>query len=173
MLLPLTMEIKIKRLYDDAVLPTRAHVDDAGYDLYAHSKAFDDDGNIVYGTGVAMEIPEGYVGLVFPRSSNAKKDLLLSNSVGVIDSGYRGEVSFKFKTTSVWHNPLRVWWECYVRRRKKINVGRPIYITNRTYDVRDRIGQIIIMPYPDVTFVETDELSETDRGTGGYGSSGK
>lgn len=156
MLLPLTMEIKIKRLYGDAVLPTRAHVDDAGYDLYAHSKAFDDDGNIVYGTGIAFEIPRGYVGLVFPRSSNAKKDLLLSNSVGVVDSGYRGEVSFKFKFTLTY-----------------ITGEGLIHRCDAEYNVGDRIGQIIIMPYPDVTFVETDELSETDRGTGGYGSSGK
>lgn len=62
-------------------LPTMAHATDAGYDLYAHSKSYD-DGNVVYGSGVAMEIPQGYVGLVFPRSSNAKKDLILSNSVG-------------------------------------------------------------------------------------------
>ena len=156
MLLPLTMEIKIKRLYDDAVLPTRAHVDDAGYDLYAHSKAHDDDGNIVYGTGVAFEIPRGYVGLVFPRSSNAKKDLLLSNSVGVIDSGYRGEVSFKFKFIVTY-----------------ITGEGLIHRCDAEYNVGDRIGQIIIMPYPDVTFAETDELSPSERGTGGYGSSGK
>ena len=81
------MEVKIKKLYEDSILPTKAHITDAGYDLYAHSKSYDDDGNVVYGSGVAMEIPQGYVGLVFPRSSNAKKGLILSNSVGVIDSG--------------------------------------------------------------------------------------
>lgn len=141
------MKVKIKKLYTDAILPTKAHSTDAGWDLYAHSKSFDNK-NIVYGTGVAFEIPEGYVGLLFPRSSNAKTDLLLSNSVGVLDSGYRGEVLFKFK------------------------VARYNYIGD-TYDVGDRIGQLIIIPYPEVEFIETDELSDSDRGTGGYGSSGK
>lgn len=143
------MKVRIKRLYEDAKLPTKAHADDAGFDLYAHSKTYDDEGNVVYGVGVAFEIPKGYVGLLFPRSSNAKKDLLLSNSVGVLDSGYRGEVLFKFKPTVFVYKQLR------------------------DYSIGDRIGQIIIMPYPEVEFVEVDELSETERGVGGYGSSGK
>jgi dUTP pyrophosphatase len=150
------MEIKIKKLYKDSILPTKAHTTDAGYDLYAHSKFYDNNGNVVYGSGVAMEIPKGYVGLVFPRSSNAKKDLLLSNSVGVIDSGYRGEISFKFKIfyPHVEHHGF-------------------IHDISADYKVGERIGQIIIMPYPDVEFVEVDELDDSDRGTGGYGSSGK
>lgn len=143
------MKVRIKKLYEDAKLPTKAHDDDAGFDLYAHSKTYDDDGNIVYGVGVAFEVPKGCVGLLFPRSSNAKKDLLLSNSVGVLDSGYRGEVLFKFKPTVFVYKHLR------------------------DYSIGDRIGQIIIMPYPKVEFVEVDELSESERGAGGYGSSGK
>lgn len=144
------MQVRIKKLYTDAKLPTRAHADDAGWDLYAHSCTIDEYGNVVYGVGVAFEIPRGYVGLVFPRSSNASKDLVLGNSVGVIDSGYRGEVSFKFKITQMfWH--------------KKI----------RDYDVGDRVGQIIIIPYPEIEFVECDELSESERGTTGYGGSGR
>ena len=91
------MQIKIKRLNDKATLPTKAHATDAGYDLYAASSSVDKDYNIVYGTGVAVEIPDGYVGLVFPRSSIASKDIMLSNSVGVIDSGYRGEIMAKFR----------------------------------------------------------------------------
>lgn len=151
------MKVRIKRLYEDAKLPTKAHDDDAGFDLYAHSKSFDDEGNVVYGVGVAFEIPKGYVGLLFPRSSNAKKDLLLSNSVGVLDSGYRGEVLFKFK-------PSMVFYE-----------GRPTHAFSKNiiYEIGDRIGQIIIMPYPEVEFVEVDELSETERGAGSYGSSGR
>ena len=141
------MEVKIKKLYEDSILPTKAHTTDAGYDLYAHSKSYDGAGNAVYGSGVAMEIPQGYVGLVFPRSSNAKKDLLLSNSVGVIDSGFRGEISFKFK--------------------------RLHFVESEEYFIGDRIGQIIIMPYPEIEFVEVDELSDSERGIGGYGSSGK
>lgn len=144
------MKVKIKKLYADAILPTKAHATDAGYDLYAHSKSYDEYGNVVYGSGVAMEIPRGYVGLVFPRSSNSKRHLILSNSVGVVDSGYRGEILFKFKLTHKFgDNPQDV------------------------YELGDRIGQIIIMPYPEIEFVEVEKLSDSDRGTGGYGSSGK
>ena len=150
------MQIKIEKLYKDSILPTKAHITDAGYDLYAHSVDYDEHGNLVYGSGVAMEIPQGYVGLVFPRSSNANKDLLLSNSVGVIDSGYRGEISFKLKIfyPHIEHHGF-------------------IHDMTTDYKVGDRIGQIIIMPYPEVEFVEVNELSDSDRGDGGYGSSGK
>lgn len=150
------MEVKIKKLYKDSRIPTKAHTTDAGYDLYAHSKSYDYDGNVVYGSGVAMEIPKGYVGLIFPRSSNAQKDLLLSNSVGVIDSGYRGEISFKFKPSNVIEKPDLAYIPEMIRK----------------YDVNERIGQIIIMPYPEIEFAEVEELSASDRGTGGYGSSG-
>lgn len=139
------MKIKIKRLTENAVIPTKAHPTDAGLDLTATSVKVE-SANIVYGTGLAFEIPEGHVGLIFPRSSNAKKDLLLTNSVGVVDCHYRGEVMFKFRPTN----------------------GDP-----NTYTVGDRIGQLIVMPLPDVELEEVDELSETDRGCGGYGSTGK
>lgn len=143
------MEVKIKKLHKDAVIPKYAKAGDAGMDLTAVSMNIDEYGNICYGTGLAFEIPEGYVGLVFPRSSNCKKGVILTNSVGVIDSGYRGEVSFKFK---------------------EIALGN---FSNVAYKVGDRIGQMIIMPYPQIEFIEVDELSETDRGTKGYGSTGK
>lgn len=142
------MKVKIKKLDQKAVLPKYAKKGDAGMDLTATSKWYDDDNNVCYGTGIAMEIPQGYVGLVFPRSSNAKQDLILSNSVGVIDSGYRGEITFKFKLVEDRH-------------------------LAKDYNVGDRVGQIIIMPYPIIEFVEVSKLSETDRGKGGYGSSGK
>lgn len=140
------MEVRIKKLTENAKMPTKVHATDAGYDLYAASTSVDKNYNVVYGTGVAVEIPTGYVGLVFPRSSIASKDIMLSNSVGVIDSGYRGEVMAKFK---------RVTGEF------------------DSYQVGDRIAQLIIIPYPEVTFVEVDELSDSDRGEGGYGSTGK
>lgn len=155
------MKVKIKKLYEDSILPTKAHATDAGYDLYAHSKSYDEDGNVVYGSGVAMEIPQGYVGLVFPRSSNAKKDLILSNSVGVIDSGFRGEISFKFKAS------------IHASRNNVLNEEVCAFVNKpTTYNISDRIGQIIIMPYPEIEFVEVKELSDSDRGDGGYGSSG-
>ena len=146
------MKVKIKKLSENAVVPKYAHDTDAGLDLVATSIQWDEDGNFVYGTGLAFEIPKGYVGLIFPRSSNAKKELVLSNSVGVVDSGYRGEVTFKFKPT------------------KEVNTSNPII---EIYDIGDRIGQLIILPYPKIEFEEADELSKSERGEGGYGSTGK
>lgn len=140
------LNIKIKKLTERAKLPTKAHPTDAGYDLYADSQSIDKNYNMVYGTGIAVEIPKGYVGLVFPRSSIASTDIMLSNSVGVIDSGYRGEVMTKFKRVTGEFN---------------------------TYKVGDRIAQLIIIPYPEVVFEEVEELSSSDRGEGGYGSSGR
>lgn len=140
------MKVKIKKVTASAVLPTKAHATDAGYDLYASSKEVDDFGNTVYGTGIAVEIPKGYVGLVFPRSSIYKYALALSNAVGVIDSGYRGEIMAKFRRTQYCENE---------------------------YQLGERIAQLIIMPYPEIEFEEVDELSDSDRGEGGYGSSGK
>ena len=141
------MEVKIKKLDKKAIIPKYAKDGDAGLDLTATSKWYDDDNNVCYGTGIAMEIPKGYVGLVFPRSSNAKQDLILSNSVGVIDSGYRGEITFKFKRIDDRH-------------------------LAKDYNIGDRVGQIIIMPYPIIEFVEVEELTKTERGDGCYGSSG-
>ena len=80
------MKVKIKKLCENAVIPSYANPGDAGMDLVATSRMFDKYGNVEYGTGLAMEIPEGYVGLIFPRSSICKQDLSLSNAVGVIDS---------------------------------------------------------------------------------------
>ncbi len=150
------MEVRIKKLHPNAVIPTYAKDGDAGMDLTAVTKSYDRDGNIVYGTGLAFEIPEGYVGLVFPRSSLSRLDIALSNCVGVIDSGYRGEVTVKFKPAMLFNREQR-----------------PIILNNRIYEVGERVAQIIIIPYPQITFIEADELSETERGTGGYGSSGK
>ena len=145
------MIVKIKKLNDFATIPTYATDGSAGMDITAISMTYDDDGNIVYGTGLAFEIPEGYVGLLFPRSSNAKKDLILSNSVGVIDSDYRGEVSFKFKPS-------------YCFNKEDMDV---------VYDVGDKVGQMIIVPYPHIEWEQATELSETKRGKNGYGSTGK
>lgn len=140
------MIVKFKKLHKDAQQPKKAHNTDAGFDLtatYIHV-----NGSLVeYGTGIAVEIPEGYVGLVFPRSSICKKAIHLTNSVGVIDSGYRGEVMAKFRLDAV-DEPLSI------------------------YNVGDRIAQLIIIPIPSVTFQEAEELSDSERGIGGYGSTG-
>ena len=137
------MKVRIKRLHPDAVIPKYAKAGDAGMDLTAveAERAWD---IMTYKTGLAVEIPEGHVGLLFPRSSVYKTSMALSNCVGVIDSGYRGEIMLKFRSTE----------------------------SNKAYEVGDRIGQLIIMPYPQVEFEEAESLSETDRGHGGYGSTG-
>lgn len=160
------MKVKIKKLHKDAVIPKYAKPGDAGLDLTATSISYDEYGNICYGTGLAFEIPEGYVGLIFPRSSICKEQLLLSNAVGVIDSGYRGEVSFKFK-------PSMALDENQYVKTDKDRLWSVAIRQNSIYRVGDRIGQMIIMPYPQIEFEEVDELSETERGAGSYGSSGK
>ncbi len=147
------MKVKVKKLHPDAVIPSYAKPGDAGLDLTAISHEFEVNAAgrrlQVYGTGLAFEIPEGHVGLIFPRSSISKTELSLTNCVGVIDSGYRGEVKFKFAYDSG---------------------SRPT--KDSTYKVGDRIGQLIIMPYPQVQLEEAADLSETVRGAGGFGSSG-
>ena len=145
------MKVKIKKLHADAVIPSYAKSGDAGMDLTATTKTFDDNNNVVYGTGLAIEIPQGHVGLLFPRSSNAKTDLYLTNHVGVVDSGYRGEIMFKFRKSDCTKN----------------------FHEARLYDVGERVGQLIVIPYPSIEFEEVEELSNSERGTGGFGSSGK
>lgn len=167
------MEIKVKKISPNAVMPKKTHKSDAGFDLTATSKEYDNDGNVVYGTGLAFEIPEGFVGLLFPRSSNSKRHLILSNSVGILDSGYRGEVMFKFKTTCQTINPLKFAWALLFRKKRIASEVINVFTNGKDYDIGDRIGQMIIIPYPKIDFIETEELSETDRGCGGYGSSGK
>lgn len=139
--------VKFKKIVPFAETPVKAHPTDAGFDIVATTIEEDAEHNCVsYGTGIATEIPEGYVGLLFPRSSIFKQDLALSNSVGVIDCHYRGEILFKYRNT---------------------------HPNNHKYKVGERIGQMIVIPIPEVTFLEVEELSETDRGNGGYGSSGR
>lgn len=145
------LNIRIKKLHPNAEIPKYAKEGDAGMDLTSVGIVYDEQ-YVSYKTGLAFEIPNGYVGLLFPRSSNSKKDLLLSNSVGVLDSGYRGEVEFRYKRAI--HGINEKWR------------------TDNFYEVGDRVGQIIIIPFPQVQFQEVNELSETDRGDGGFGSTG-
>ena len=170
------MNIKIKKLSSKAVIPEYAKYGDAGMDLVATSKIFDDHGCMVFGTSLAIEIPIGYVGLIFPRSSNSKKDLVLSNSVGVIDSGYRGEIMLKFKPVSFFadDNPVSEPSQSS-ETFDYISVGKEEPMDDfemALYNIGDRVGQIIILPYPTIEFEEVDELSETERGIDGYGSTG-
>lgn len=144
------MQIKVKRLSDTAVLPVKAHTNDAGFDLTCSdiTTEINECGQLilVYHTGIAIEIPEGYYGLLVPRSSIFKKSLTLTNCAGVIDSNYRGEVMGKFRSTTD--------------------------VVPSVYKVGERFAQLLIIPLPAVEMVEADELSETERGEGGYGSTG-
>ena len=173
------MKVRIKKLNENAVIPAYAHVNDAGLDLTATSKNVEGNRVITYGTGLAVEIPEGYVGLIFPRSSNSKKNLLLTNSVGVIDSGYRGEIMLKFMPTLSYTRPKRFLRRLefifctHVKSKKDAIITSTFCDDKYEYQVGDRIGQLIIIPYPHIEFEEVDDLTTTDRGEGGYGSTGK
>jgi len=144
-----TIGCKFKKLHEDAVTPTYSKKGDGCVDLHCVSYVLNEQTNqVTYSTGISLEIPSGYVGLVFPRSSIRRTVLELSNSVGVIDSGYRGEIMATFN----------------------VNTG-----TNQStiYENGERICQLMILPYPKIKFTEVTDLSETDRGEGGFGSTGK
>lgn len=143
------LKIKVKKLHENAIIPSYSKPGDAGMDLTITSIINETTTDVTYGFGVAMEIPFGYVGLVFPRSSVRKYDLALTNCVGVIDSGYRGEIQSTFKKTN------------WLKGDESVK-----------YQIGERGAQIIILPYPQVVMVESDDLSETERGNGGFGSTG-
>ena len=169
-----TLKVKTKIIDVNINTPKLSYAKegDAGIDLTATSKWYDEHGNVCFGTNRAFEIPKGYVGLLFPRSSNAGKQIILSNSVGVIDSGYRGEVMLKFKSTVrvlSFGSLLNIMYYLFGKVPKKINVKN---YYGKSYEIGDKVGQIIILPYPKIEFEESEELSETERNTGGYGSTG-
>jgi dUTP pyrophosphatase len=140
------MQVKIKRLHPKAVMPTYGSDGAACFDLYSIEGGFVERED-TFKTGLAFEIPEGHVMLVFSRSGHGfKNDTRLANCVGVIDHDYRGEVMVKLRHDS--------------------DVG------TLSVGVGDRIAQAMIVPYPKVEFTWADDLSDTDRGTGGFGSTG-
>jgi len=143
------MQVKFKKLHPDAITPTKATDGSAGFDLYVTAYAIDEKNNNkeTYFTDISIEIPKGYVGLLCPRSSLCKgrpgRFPRMINSIGVIDSDYRGELRMVFE-----------------------NKGKMLY------DKGDRCGQLVIVPCPEIELIESDELSTTERGTGGFGSTG-
>lgn len=142
------MVIKFKRLSENAIAPVKAHAADAGFDLTCTriTTEINECGQLVlvYHTDLAMEIPDGYFGALVPRSSIAKKSLMLTNCMGVVDSNYRGEVMAKMRATTD--------------------------VVPAIYKEGERFAQLLILPVPEVQFEESTELSETDRGEEGYGS---
>jgi len=162
--------INVKKLVHNAKMPTKAHHNDACFDMWAVNKT-ETPQYIQYGTGIALKIPDGYVGLIFPRSSITKEDLMLKNSVGVIDAGYRGEVCFRF--TKIVNDT----WEKYIIPDGKtiehmINVGVPEREL-QTYEVGDKIGQIMFIKLPEIKLQLVNELDDSTRSEGGFGSTGK
>lgn len=144
------MKIRFKKLSDKAKLPMKAHSGDAGYNLCS-TKITTEVGEdakliIVYHTDIAVEIPKGYAGFLFSRSSIFKKSLTLTNCVGIIDSGYRGGIMAKFKCNTD--------------------------VVPSVYKEGERFAQLVILPYMDVEWNESEELSEGDRNEGGHGSTG-
>lgn len=142
------MKVKFKKLIPQAKVPERANPTDAGFDLSATSITYPSGSSGVFieaCTGISLEIPKGYVGLVFPRSSISNTKHFLRNSVGVIDSGYRGEIKLRFSIDE----------------------------TNTSYQMGDKIGQIVFIKLPQIEMTESQDLSDSDRGTGGFGSTGK
>jgi dUTP pyrophosphatase len=140
--------MKFKKLTTTAITPTRGSPNSAGLDLYADADVLVSSGaSVMLGTGIAIEIPQGHVGLMAIRSSIGKAGVALANSVGVIDSDYRGEIKLclTYNAGSGGH---------YIRKGQAI-------------------AQIVIMPVLLVELVQVDALSTTERGTGGFGSTGK
>jgi len=143
----------------EPTIPFKGTPSAAGFDLTATYCSQENFPIIEYGTGICIEIPEGHCGLLFPRSSICKYDLTLANSVGVIDSDYRGEIIFKFRATLT----------------KKMNAQNKIefFFGDKCYKIGDKIGQIVIVPVANnISFVEVDNLSSTQRDTKGFGSTG-
>lgn len=182
------MPISFKRLHPDAVLPNYAHNGDAGLDLTAISVTYDaETDSFMYDTGWAAAIPIGYVGLLFPRSSNRKTEAYLPNGVGVDDSVYRGAIRFCFKNRTNIHvakfieevipaiTLINKQIDLDNKYMKGINETTDLdkILTGAPYKVGDRIGQLVIVPIPPIKVVVVDELDETERGDKGYGSSGK
>ena len=142
------LTLKVKKLDPAAVLPTKAKDGDAGYDVVALNDGSWSDTYVEYRTGIAVELPPGYHLELFPRSSISKTHLVLCNSIGLVDNGYRGEILFRFRLVHNGQTPV-----CYKKGEK--------------------IGQLVIRKTLSAVVEEVTELSETQRGTGGFGSSGK
>ena len=172
--------IGFKKLVPEAQAPYQKYITDAGYDLTAVSFTETED-YFEYGTGIAVEIPTGMVGLVFPRSSVTGVDLMLKNCVGVTDSQYRGEIRCRF--AKVLHDVFRDGERTI---EKKSFWGRLISANTsdlidvwflprkiKKYNIGDRVCQIIFLTLPEIKLIEKQELSSTDRNDGGFGHTGK
>jgi dUTP pyrophosphatase len=157
------MQIKVKKLCDEAILPCKATSSDAGYDVVAIDDGIVDDlGFIQYKTGIAIEPDKGYHVEIFPRSSISKYDLVLANSIGLVDNGYRGEILVRFKPT------LR-----FMQTPMSVNAYTVVPDVLRKYKKGDKIAQLVVRETIHADFEFVSDLETTDRGTGGFGSTGR
>jgi dUTP pyrophosphatase len=184
------LEIFFKKIDERAVVPTYAHDGDVGMDMTAIDVEYDKEGDFyIYHTGLAFESPKHYGILMFPRSSNRKTDAYLCNHVGVADSAiYRGEILFCFKNRtslrqialesrmiSFW-NAIEGGKSVEEAIKESVNAWSDAFkdpLLFAPYKVGDRIGQMVVIPYPNVKLIEKEQLSETERGNGAFGSTDK
>lgn len=193
------LNIKFKKLNENAVIPSYAHYGDVGMDFTAISVEYDEKLDMyIYHTGLAFESDFHYGQFLFPRSSNRKTDAYLCNSVGIADSAiYRGEILFCYKnrdsintiaeskanaammeyytTCNVEQNNLQLWIrkgiEIYNNTKEKV-YNEVKELKYAPYKVGDKIGQMVMLAYPNVNLIECEELSSSDRGVNGFGSTG-
>lgn len=174
--------IKIKYVTDiDSVEPKYAHDGDMCMDLTAISFDYDIENDVyIYHTGIKVEIPKGYGMLIFPRSSNRRTEAYMTNHVGVIDSGYRGEILVCFKNRT--HSSLGRIYRKFARginivldflEKRNDYITEDFVKTDAPYKVGERIAQCCVIPYPQMIFEKVDELSDSERGENGHGSTGK
>lgn len=172
-------KLKFKKLDERAVIPNYAHIGDIGLDVTAIGVEYDAEHDIyIYHTGLACEMERGYALLCMPRSSNTKTEAYLPNSPGLVDPAtYRGEIQFRYKNRDkieipffrapgvLWGTPEEDEW---------VEKAKTEYIMSKApYKPGERIGQFVVVKTPEIEVEETDTLSETERGTGGWGSSGR
>ena len=184
------LEIFFKKIDERAIVPTYAHDGDVGMDMTAIDAEYDKEGDFyIYHTGLAFESPKHYGILMFPRSSNRKTDAYLCNHVGVADSAiYRGEILFCFKNRtslrqialesrmiSFW-NSIEEGKSVEEATKESVKAWSDAFkdpLLFAPYKVGDRIGQMVVIPYPNVKLIEKEQLSETERGDGAFGSTDK
>lgn len=186
------IDVKFKKLVDSAIIPTYAHDGDIGMDIYATSIEYDEQYDLYkYHTGLSVETSEEYGILLFARSSNTKKDVYLPNSVGIVDSAiYRGEIMFMFKSRiSLYERSNIIGLKAFMKAlgsglsakeaEEKAEEAKHIIqemtkaLEFAPYEIGDRIGQMVIIPRTIINAIQVDKLSETIRGEGGFGSTGK
>jgi len=177
------LSVEFTRKHKNAKTPSKAYEGDAGLDMWATTVDFTNPMYIEYGTGIHMAIPKGYVGLLFARSSVRKFALAMANCVGILDAGYRGEIKFSYRTyeNSFGNTDM-------IKKLEKLGVvdsvtalqdskdkSKQFYIkpeNKKVYMVGDKIGQLVILKLPTIKLKEKKELTPSERGTGGHGSSG-